>query len=92
MNRKRALDTDAERLFADRKRLARAVALAPDHDALEDLGAPAGPLDHEEVHTQTIAGLEGRHPAQLSALDGVDDGAHGKKKAQRRTRRRAGES
>ena len=30
-----------------------------------------------------IARLEARNPAQLGALDGVDDGAHGKKKAQR---------
>ena len=38
----RALDADAERLLADGERLAGAVALALDDDALEDLGAARG--------------------------------------------------
>ena len=84
----RALHADAERLLADRERLARAVALALDDHALEDLGAPARALDHLEVDLHPVAGLEGRDAAQLGALEAVDDGAHGKEKA-RGDRRRA---
>ena len=55
VQRERSLDADAEGLLAHGERLARAVALALDRDALEDLGAPAGALDHEEVHAQAVA-------------------------------------
>jgi hypothetical protein len=53
------------------------VALAPDHNALEHLGAAPGPLDHLEVDTQTIACVELRDTAELGALQVFDDGAHG---------------
>ena len=85
VHRERALDADAEGLLAHRERLARAVALALDHDALEDLHAAAGPLDHLEVDLQAIAGREVGNAAQLRALDGFDDGAHEVKKVRRET-------
>ena len=60
---------DAERLLADGERLARAVALALDDDALEDLGAPAGALDDLEVDAHAVARREARDAAQLRALE-----------------------
>ncbi len=92
VQRERALDADAEGLLADGEGLARALSLALDRNAFEDLRAPPGALDHDEVNAQTIAGAEIRNAAQLGALDVVDDGAHGKKKARTTTRRRAQES
>ena len=74
--REGALDTDPERLLADREGLARAVALALDHDALEDLHAAASALDHLEMHLHAIARREVGNAAQLRALDGFDDAAH----------------
>ena len=50
-----------------------AAALALDHDALEHLGAAAGALDDLEVHAHAVPGLEGRHAAQLGALEAVDE-------------------
>ena len=73
MHRECALDADSERLLADGERLAQPAALALDDDALEDLGAAPGALHYLEVHAHTIAGLEDRDAAQLSALDAVDD-------------------
>src|SRR5262249_42519469 len=78
VHRERALDPDAERLLADGERLAHAVALALDHDALEHLGTPAGALDDLEVHLDAVPGLELGDAAQLRALEAVDDRAHGK--------------
>ena len=49
VQRERPLDTDAEGLLADGERLAGAVALTLDDDALEDLGATPRALDHLEV-------------------------------------------
>src|SRR5213075_2559062 len=60
VHRERALHADAEGLLADGERLARAVALALDHDALEDLGPAARALDDLEVDLHPVAGLEGR--------------------------------
>ena len=60
VQRKRPLDPDPERLLADGEGLAHAAALALDHDALEDLGPPAGSLDHLEVHAHAVAGGEPR--------------------------------
>src|SRR5215210_1931056 len=54
----RPLHADAEGLLAHREGLAHALALALDHDALEDLGAAARALDDLEVHLQAVAGLE----------------------------------
>ena len=76
MHRERALDADAEGLLADGEGLARAAALALDHDALEDLGAPAGALDDLEVHAHAVARLEDGHSPQLGTLDAVDDAGH----------------
>ena len=76
MHREHALDADAEGLLAHRERLARAVALALDDDALEDLHAPARALDHLEVHLHAVARREVGNAAQLRALDGFDDAAH----------------
>src|SRR5688572_22375938 len=83
VHRERALDADAERLLADREGLAHARALALDHDALEDLGAAARPLDDLEVHPHPVAGLESGHAAELRALEAVDHGGHGEEKAAR---------
>ena len=77
VQRERPLDADPERLLADGERLARAVSLALDHDALEDLGAAAGALDHLEVDAQAVAGVKRRNSAELRALQAFDDGAHG---------------
>ena len=57
------------------------MALALDDDALEDLGAPARPLDDLEVDADAVAGGELRDAAQLRALEAFDHGAHGKEKA-----------
>ena len=58
---KRSLDTHAERLLADGESLARAAALALDHDALEDLGTAPRALDDLEVDLHAVAGLEVGH-------------------------------
>src|SRR4051794_24655747 len=79
----RALHADAERLLADGERLAHAVALALDHDALEDLRAATRALDDLEVDADAIARLEPGNAAQLGALEAFDDSAHGKEKARR---------
>src|SRR3954470_13734478 len=77
VQRERALNADAEGLLADREGLAHAFALALDHHALEDLRAPPRALDDLEVDLDTVPGLEAGDAAQLRALEGVDDGAHG---------------
>ena len=71
-----ALHAYAEGLLAHGERLARAVALALDHDALEDLHPTARALDDLEVHLDAVAGREVGNAAQLRALDGFDDAAH----------------
>src|ERR1700710_2828332 len=82
MQREGPLDADAKGLLADREGLAHAGALAPQHDALEDLGAFARSLDHLEVNAHTIAGAEGgKTLPQLVTLDFVDYGAHWREKA-----------
>jgi hypothetical protein len=55
------------------------MPLALDRNALEDLGPAPASLDHLKVDLQTVAGLEARDAAQLTALDRIDDCAHGKK-------------
>src|SRR5215475_3179755 len=60
VQRERPLDADAERLLADRERLAHAGALALDDDALEDLEPRPGALDHAKVHADAVSGLEPR--------------------------------
>ena len=77
VDREGPLDADAERLLADRERLARAGAPPGDHDTLEDLGAAAAALDDLEVHPHPVARREPRHPPQLTLLDALDDRAHG---------------
>src|SRR6476646_7014236 len=79
VERERPLDADAERLLAHRERLARAGSLPLEHDPLEDLHPPASALDDLEVHAHGVARLEARHVAQLSALEVLDDVAHGKR-------------
>src|SRR5581483_174058 len=78
VQREHALDPHAEGLLAHRERLAGAVALALDHDALEDLDAPARALDDLEVNLHAVARSEARHTAQLRTLDRLDDAAHTK--------------
>ena len=77
----RALHADAEGLLADREGLAHALALALDDDALEDLRAATRALDDLEVDLHAVAGREAGDAAQLCALEAVDDGAHGEKRA-----------
>jgi hypothetical protein len=70
VERKRTLDSDAERLLADGERLPHACALPLDDDALEDLDAAALALDHLEVHAHGVAGLEDRQVgSQLTLLE-----------------------
>jgi hypothetical protein len=70
VERERPLDTDAERLLADRERLTHARALALDDDALEDLDAAALSLDHLEVDANRVAGLElGQVRPQLALFE-----------------------
>jgi hypothetical protein len=76
VQRERPLHADAEGLLADRERLADAVALALDHDALEHLGAASRALDHLEVDAQAVARVELGDAPQLCAFEAVDDGAH----------------
>src|SRR5919201_2236651 len=77
VQRERPLDADAERLLADRERLARAASLPLQDDALEDLNPLALPLDPLEVPAHSVPRLELRNPvAQLCALEAVDDVAH----------------
>jgi hypothetical protein len=80
MERERPLHADAEGLLAHGERLADALPLALDDDTLEDLRTAAGALDDLEVDAHPVAGLELRDPAELRALEAVDDGAHGRKK------------
>src|SRR5205823_1186451 len=76
MQRERPLDADAERVLADRERLARARALALDHDPLEHLDPLPVPLDHAEVDANGVPRFEPRHVAQLTALEILDGRAH----------------
>ena len=76
VHREHALDADPEGLLAHGEGLTRAVALALDHDPLEDLDAAARPLDHLEVDAHAVARREARNAAQLRALDVCDDAAH----------------
>src|SRR5690349_14412030 len=77
VQRERPLHADAERVLSDGERLAGSGALALDHDPLEHLDALAAALDHAEVHEHDVASHEMRQVAQLTALDVLDDGAHG---------------
>src|SRR4051794_35982010 len=54
----RALDAHTEGVLADGERLARALALALDHDALEHLGPAPRALDDLEVDAHGVTGLE----------------------------------
>ena len=77
MDRERPLDADAKGKLADRERLPHSAALTTDHDTLEDLRTATAALDHLEVDADAVARVETRHLAQLSALEAVDDLAHG---------------
>src|SRR3954469_3584724 len=77
MQRERTLDANAERVLPDGERLTCTGTLPLDHDPLEDLDPLAGPFDHAEMHAHGVARLELRDFAQLTALDVLDDGAHG---------------
>jgi hypothetical protein len=68
MQRERPLDTDAERLLANRERFPDAGPLALDDDALEDLDASALALDHLEVDADGVARLEFRQVGPQLAL------------------------
>src|SRR3954454_23020056 len=58
VHREGALDADAEAHLAHGEGLARAAALAADHDALEDLDPGAVALDDADVHLDGVAGTE----------------------------------
>ena len=74
VHREGALDADAEADLADGERLADAIALAPDDDALEDLDARAGALDDLDVDLERVAGTEVRDVgAQRGGVDSVED-------------------
>ena len=79
-----ALHADAKGLLAHGEGLADAMALALDDHALEHLGPAALALDDLEVDADAITRLELGHAAQLRALKGFDDAAHGS--AQRNAR------
>src|SRR3954447_13162600 len=79
VRRERPFHADAEGLLAHGEGLAHALALALDDHALEDLGAAARALDDLEVHLEPVARLEARDAAQLGALEGIDDRAHGER-------------
>src|SRR6202142_4610590 len=81
MQREGAFHADAKRLLAHGEGLTHPLSLALDRDALKDLRAPPRALDDDKMHAQAVAGPEVGNAAQLGALDGVDDGAHGKEKA-----------
>src|SRR4029077_11267929 len=72
-----ALDANPEGLLADGESLARPMPLALDHDPLEHLHAAPRSLDHLEMHLHAVAWRESGNTAQLRALDGFDDAAHG---------------
>src|SRR5205085_2193426 len=78
VHRKGPLYPNAEGLLAHGERLAYAVALALDHDPLEHLRPAPRALDHLKMHPHPVTGVEDRHAAELSALQAVDQGAHGK--------------
>src|SRR3954447_18399855 len=83
MQRKRALDADAEGLLSNREGLAHARALTLDDGAFEDLRTAPVALDDLEVNLHAIARLKVGNLAQLGPLEAVDDSAHCKKKARR---------
>ena len=68
VERERALDADAEGLLADREGLAHPLALALDHDALEDLRTAARALDDLEVDLDAVTrpGSAGRGAAECA--------------------------
>src|SRR3954447_9125926 len=84
MQGERPLDTDPERLLADRERLPYARALALDDDALEHLDALALALDHLEMDAHGVPGFEPRDFTRLAALD-IGDDAHQRKRNGRPT-------
>ena len=63
MHGKGSLDADAEGDLADREGLAEAPALAPDHNALEDLHPFAVALHDAHVHLDGVTGSERRDVA-----------------------------
>src|SRR4051794_41530376 len=72
VDREGALDAHAEADLADRERLPGTASLPADHDALEDLDALAGPLDHAHVNPQRVARGECRNVvAQRDAVDEI---------------------
>src|SRR5262245_18492615 len=77
VQRERSLHADPEGLLPHGECLSRPTALALDHDALEDLGAPPVALDHLEVNAHAIPGVEPGTLLERSLLEVVDDGAHG---------------
>src|SRR5690606_25974026 len=69
-----ALDAHLEADLADREGLAHAVALAAEHDALEDLDARAIALDDVDVDLDGVTGAElGDVAAERRLVDGIDD-------------------
>ena len=78
VHREGPLDADAERLLADGEGLARAAALARDHDPLEDLGALAGcPRSPGSGPARGRPAAKRGTCLQLALLDALDDRAHG---------------
>src|SRR4051812_9495230 len=79
VQRERPLHADTEGLLAHGEGLAHALALTLDDDTFEDLRAAPRALDDQEVHLHAVACLEAGDTAQLRALEGVDDSAHGER-------------
>src|SRR4051794_1286781 len=79
VHREGALHSDAEADLADGEGLADPTALAPDHDALEDLDAGAVALDHADVHLHGVAGTElgdvGAQRVGVECVQGVHRGS-----------------
>src|SRR5205814_1158162 len=72
VDREGPLDADAIALLAHRERLADAATLPTDNDALEDLDALLGALDHLDVHVDGVARVErGDVVAQRRLVDEV---------------------
>ena len=76
MHGKRPLYPHAKRQLAYRERAARALPLDLEHDALEDLGAPPGSLDHLEMDLHPVANAKLGYLPQLTALDTLDQLVH----------------
>src|SRR5215475_15219200 len=78
VHREGALHPNSVTDLADRERLSRPAALAPDDNALEDLDPGPAALDHADVHPERVSRPEVRDiGAELGLLQVGDRGVHG---------------